>query len=175
MPGHIFARLGMWQQDIDSNEASVRASELAETNHQAGVAHELHAYDFLNYAYLQQADDANAMRLLDLTEPTAAHLRSLPDIANDGMACYITYVEVEFPSIDHREMHDWKAVLAIPGPQNATAAPNIFRAWAQAIAAGPFATPRRPIELLPPLRSLPMQQQRATVHSVGDRLGPRHR
>jgi hypothetical protein len=136
MPGHIFARLGMWQQDIDSNEASVRASELAEKNHQAGVAHELHAYDFLNYAYLQQADDANAKRLLDLTEPTAAHLRSLPDIANDGMARYITYVEVEFPSIHYLETHDWKAVLAISEPPNATAATKYFRAWAQAIAAG---------------------------------------
>jgi hypothetical protein len=47
MPGHIFARLGMWQQDIDSNEASVRASEDAIKNHQSGATHELHAYEFL--------------------------------------------------------------------------------------------------------------------------------
>lgn len=136
MPGHIFARLGMWQEDIDSNVASVRASEYAEKHHLGGVTHELHAYEFLIYAYLQQADDANAKRVLDNTEPMAAHLHSLPDAANDGMAPFITYVEVEFPSIYNLEMHDWKAVLAIPEPSNSIASTKYFRFWAQAIAAG---------------------------------------
>ena len=136
MPGHIFARLGMWQQDIDSNVASVRASEYAETHHLAGVTHELHAYEFLLYAYLQQADDADAKRVLNDTEPMAAHLRSLPDIANDGMAPFITYAEVEFPAIYNIEMHDWKAVLAIPEPANSIVSTRYFRVWGQAIAAG---------------------------------------
>jgi tetratricopeptide (TPR) repeat protein len=99
MPGHIFARLGMWQEDIDSNLASVRASEYAERHHLRRVTHEIHAYEFLIYAYLQQADDPNAERVLDKTEPMAAHLRSLPDTATDGMAPFISYVQVEFPSI----------------------------------------------------------------------------
>ena len=136
MPGHIFARLGMWQEDIDSNVASVRASEYAEKHHLGGVTHELHAYEFLIYAYLQQADDADAKRVLDNTEPMAAHLHSLPDAANDGMAPFITYAEVEFPSINNLEMHDWKAVLAIPEPANSIASTKYFRFWAQAIAAG---------------------------------------
>ncbi|WP_255550721.1 tetratricopeptide repeat protein [Granulicella sp. dw_53] len=136
MPGHIFARLGMWQEDIDSDEASVRASELAEKNHQAGVTHELHAYEFLLYAYLQQGDDANAKRILDIAEPMAAHLRSMPDLANDGMAHYLTYAQVEFPSIYYLEMHDWKAVLSIPEPPNSIPSAKYFRFWAQAIAAG---------------------------------------
>jgi len=136
MPGHIFARLGMWQEDIDSNEASVRASEYAEKHHLGGVTHELHAYEFLIYAYLQQADDADAKRVLDYTEPMAAHLHSLPDTANDGMAPFITYAEVEFPSIYNLEMHNWKAILAIPEPANSIASTKYFRFWAQAIAAG---------------------------------------
>src|SRR6202789_1954506 len=36
MPGHIFARLGMWQEDIDANAASVKASQAAEEHHQSG-------------------------------------------------------------------------------------------------------------------------------------------
>lgn len=136
MPGHIFARLGMWQADIDSDEASVQASELAAKNHQSGVTHELHAYEFLIYAYLQQGDDANAKRVLDLTEPMARHLRSMPDLANDGMAPYITYAEVEFPSIYYLEIHNWKAVLAIQEPANSIVSTKYFRFWAQAIAAG---------------------------------------
>jgi tetratricopeptide (TPR) repeat protein len=136
MPGHIFARLGMWQEDIDSNVASVRASEYAERHHLGGVTHEIHAYEFLIYAYLQQADDANAERVLDKTEPMAAHLRSLPDTATDGMAPFISYVQVEFPSIYNLEMHNWKAILAIPEPANSIASTKYFRFWAQAIAAG---------------------------------------
>jgi hypothetical protein len=65
---------------------SVGASEYAEKNHLGGVTHELHAYEFPTYHYLQQADDANAKRVLDNTEPMAAHLHSIPDLANDGMA-----------------------------------------------------------------------------------------
>jgi len=136
MPGHIFARLGMWQEDIDSNLASVRASEYAEQHHLGGVTHELHASEFLIYAYLQQADDVDAMRVLDNTEPMAAHLHSLPDIANDGMAPFISYVQVEFPSVYNLEMQNWKAILAIPEPANAIASTKYFRFWAQAIAAG---------------------------------------
>jgi tetratricopeptide (TPR) repeat protein len=136
MPSHIFARLGMWQQDIDSNEASIRASALAEKNHQSGVTHEIHAAEFILYAHLQQGDDAAARRSLDGIEPMVAHLHSIPDIASDGMAHFLTYIEVEIPSIYYLEMHDWKSVIAIPEPQNSVVSTGYFRAWAQAIAAG---------------------------------------
>ena len=136
MPGHIFARLGMWQKDIDSDEASVRASEYAEQHHLGGITHQIHAYEFLIYAYLQQADDANAKRVLDYTEPMVAHLRSVPEAANDGMAPFMSYMEVEFPSIYDLEMHDWKAVLEIPEPANSLTSTKYFRYWAQTIAAG---------------------------------------
>jgi len=118
MPGHIFARLGMWQEDIDSDEASVRASEQAAKNHQSGVT------------------DANAKRVLDYTEPMAAHLRAQPDLANDGMAPFISYAEVEFPGIYGLEMHDWKSVLAIAEPANSIVSTKYMRDWLQTIAAG---------------------------------------
>lgn len=136
MPGHIFARLGMWQEDIDSNEASMRASELAEKNHQSGVTHEIHAAEFLLYAYLQEADDANAKRIVDNMEPMAVHLRSIPDVVSDGMAPFITYIEVEVPGIYDLETNDWRAALTIPEPQNSIVSTKYMRAWIQAIAAG---------------------------------------
>jgi hypothetical protein len=136
MPGHIFARLGMWPEDIESNKASVVASEYAEKHQLGGVAHEMHAYEFLLYAYLQQADDANAKAILNNTDPLAAHLSLLPGIANDGMGRRITYIQVEYPSIYYLEMHDWKSVLEIPERGNATASAKYYHAWAQAIAAG---------------------------------------
>jgi hypothetical protein len=136
MPSHIFARLGMWQQDIDSNRASVHASELAAQNHQSGITHEIHAVEFILYAYLQQGRDDEAKHVLDNTEPMVAYLHSVPEAANDGMAPFLSYVEVEFPAIYYLEMHDWKTVMAIPEPPNSIVSAKYFRVWAQVIAAG---------------------------------------
>jgi len=60
MPGHIFARLGMWQADIESNLASVAASKAAEERHQSGAMDQFHSDDFLLYAFLQTGQDARS-------------------------------------------------------------------------------------------------------------------
>lgn len=136
MPGHLFARRGMWQEDVDSNLASVRASEYAEEHNLGGVGHQLHADEFLLYAYLQQGKDADARQVLDRLEPLVAHLRSLPGIQDDGMALFITYFQVEMPGIYYMELHDWKSVLAIQEPAGSILAARYYRFWEQAIAAG---------------------------------------
>src|SRR5580698_1263476 len=65
MPGHIFARLGMWQADIDSNTTSVAASRAAEAHHLAGgTMDQFHSDDFLLYAYLQTGQDAHAKAVI---------------------------------------------------------------------------------------------------------------
>jgi tetratricopeptide (TPR) repeat protein len=136
MPGHIFARLGMWPQDIASNKLSVEASNYAERHHLGGVGHQMHADEFLLYAYLQQGDDAEAKRILDLIDPLAARLQALPDFASDDMAMFTSYFQVEFPDIYGLELSDWKAVLAVPEPKNSLVSSKYYRVWAQAIAAG---------------------------------------
>jgi len=136
MPGHIFARLGMWQEDIAANLDSVNASELAAKQHLDGVAHEMHAYEFLLYAYLQDGDDAHARKVYEYTNPMIQHLAAIPGIQNDGMYMYTTYMQVEFPSIYHLERHEWNDILAIPEPANPLVSSRYFRLWAQAIAAG---------------------------------------
>ena len=55
MPSHIFTRLGLWQESIDSNLASVAS---AKKNN--APEDELHAKDYLIYAYLQGAQDREA-------------------------------------------------------------------------------------------------------------------
>jgi hypothetical protein len=60
MPGHIFARLGLWQEDIASNLASVAASQAAEARGQNGWMDQFHSDDFLVYAYLQSGQEARA-------------------------------------------------------------------------------------------------------------------
>lgn len=136
MPGHIFARLGMWQEDIDANIASVNASELAAKEHFDGVAHEMHAYEFLLYAYLQDGNDEEARKIYEYPTAMIGHLASIPGIQNDGMYMFTSYMQVEFPSIYHLERHEWKDVLSIPMPEHPLFSSRYFLLWARAIAAG---------------------------------------
>ncbi len=57
MPSHIFTREGFWQESIESNRASAASAK----NH----FDQLHAMDYLAYAYLQGAQDQAAKRVLD--------------------------------------------------------------------------------------------------------------
>jgi tetratricopeptide (TPR) repeat protein len=67
MPTHIFTRLGLWQESIQLNLASAEAAKrhVAKTHPGAGSFDQLHAVDYLVYAYLQGAQDEAAKRLLD--------------------------------------------------------------------------------------------------------------
>ena len=99
MPGHIFARLGMWPDDISTNLASVQASKLAEKDHLEGVSHEMHAYEFLLYAYLQEGSDSKADQIYKLVNPTIAHLKTVPGIQDDGMFVFLGYFAAELEDI----------------------------------------------------------------------------
>jgi hypothetical protein len=67
MPSHIFTRLGLWQDSIKSNMASESAAKsfAAETRMDGTWDEQLHAMDYLMYAYLQGAQDKKAKATLD--------------------------------------------------------------------------------------------------------------
>lgn len=67
MPAHIFTRLGMWEESIQTNAASARAAkdELKETSLELGSYNAMHAMDYMMYAYLQRGQDKAAKQLLD--------------------------------------------------------------------------------------------------------------
>ncbi len=67
MPSHIFIRLGLWQESIDSNRASAAAAKEYALKAFPGRAwfQELHALDYLVYAYLQGAQEREAKGVLD--------------------------------------------------------------------------------------------------------------
>jgi hypothetical protein len=67
MPSHIFTRLGLWQEAIQSNlSAKAAAQAFAVRNHMSGTWDEqFHAMDYLAYAYLQGAQDKQARGVLD--------------------------------------------------------------------------------------------------------------
>src|SRR5438552_2416124 len=67
MPSHIFTRLGLWQESIESNIASASAAKnhLAKTHPGAAALDQLHAMDYLAYAYLQTAQDGKVKEIVD--------------------------------------------------------------------------------------------------------------
>jgi tetratricopeptide (TPR) repeat protein len=67
MPSHIFTRLGLWDEGITSNlDAHAAAKAFAVRNNLPGAWDEqLHAMDYLTYAYLQRAQDKKAWGVLD--------------------------------------------------------------------------------------------------------------
>ncbi len=60
MPSHTFTRVGAWQESIETNIASATAAR-----RDNAAAEELHALDYMVYAYLQTAQDAAARKSMN--------------------------------------------------------------------------------------------------------------
>ncbi len=134
MPGHIFARLGMWPEDINSNLASVEASKQAEAAGMPGAHHMYHAQEFLLYAYLQIGQDGKARQLVDGIGPLAVKLDAMPGM--DDMKDMSEYVRNEFPAIYDLEMRDWKSAAALEPYRKTASFDALLTNWARGIADG---------------------------------------
>jgi len=69
MPSHIFTRLGLWDESIASNLAAAQAAR-----RDGWTGEELHATDYLAYAYLQEGRDREARAILDRLPEVRARL-----------------------------------------------------------------------------------------------------
>jgi tetratricopeptide (TPR) repeat protein len=99
MPSHIFTRVGYWQESIDSNIASGRSAEAAGDFHE-----QLHAMDYLVYAYLQLGQDKKAGDVIDaMTTVTGFTETALPG----------PYARAVSPARFAVERGDWKAAAAL--------------------------------------------------------------
>ena len=116
MPSHIFTRLGLWQESIDSNLASVAS---AVKNNAPG--NELHAKDYLIYAYLQGAQDREAKKALEAPPP------GRPD---DPQYMNWLYASGTSPARYAVERHRWSEAAALPVPPNTF--PRERWAWTEA-------------------------------------------
>jgi tetratricopeptide (TPR) repeat protein len=136
MPGHIFARLGMWQEDIDSNVGSVEASKTAEAHHESGAMDQFHSDDFLLYAYLQAGQDARAKEVLDGSAAMLDHFEHMPNMADSYMSGMFPFYRTEFPTIYALETRNWKAAGALEPVANASPETQTQTYWTRAIAHG---------------------------------------
>jgi hypothetical protein len=106
MPSHIFTRLGLWDDSIDSNISSTK-SAIAQTQRLhggGGSFNQLHASDYLVYAYLQQAKDLSARKVL-------AEMQDMTRLDENQFAA--AYAFAASPARWALERHDWRAAAAL--------------------------------------------------------------
>jgi tetratricopeptide (TPR) repeat protein len=143
MPGHIFARLGMWQEDIDANVASVAASHAAEARKQSGAMDQFHSDDFLLYAYLQSGQDAKANAVLHDSAAAIAHFETASDMGEHYMTGMFPYYRTKLPIFFDLEMRDWNAAAALQAIPGAPPETQTLTFWGRTVAAGHLHQPRQ--------------------------------
>jgi len=131
MPSHIFARLGLWQEDIASNLKSVELAHPAGQMYMHG--HELHAMHFLIYAYLQTGQDEAAKRAVDESKQIVASAPKSDDAM--GMMEYYGYAAAHFPALYALEMHHWSDASALEPSASIPAQDRTITYWARTIGA----------------------------------------
>ena len=106
MPSHIFTRLGLWDDSIASNTVSARSgiAQARRLRGGGGAFDQLHAIDYLVYAYLQQAKDASAQKAL-------AEMAAVDKLDENQFAA--AYAFAASPARWALERHDWKAAAAL--------------------------------------------------------------
>jgi hypothetical protein len=121
MPSHIFTRLGLWQDSIQSNMAARQAARKA-----GNVGEELHAMDYLVYAYLQRRDDQDAAQVI-------AQLKAMQNLR---MSEFKTgYAATAMPIRYLMERREWsKAVLVDNPAEGAQSHVVAIAAWSRGVA-----------------------------------------
>ena len=99
MPSHIFTRVGYWNDSIASNVASAQSAK-----NSSDFSDELHAMDYLVYAYLQLGQDDKAKAVVDEMKTVTGFSETfIPG----------PYAEAASPARYALERGDWKAAEAL--------------------------------------------------------------
>jgi tetratricopeptide (TPR) repeat protein len=131
MPSHIFARLGLWQDDIDSNLASIAATRKTAAMHMGGEGHQFHAMDFLVYAYLQIGREADAQKVIDDVKAMPAKKDDMYGMDFDPR----TSALVTFTARYVLELHHWADAASLEPVPGAETGDTSITYWARAIGA----------------------------------------
>lgn len=119
MPSHIFTRLGLWNDSIQSNLASA-----ASAREHGDTMGQLHAMDYLVYAYLQSDRTREA-------DGVVAELHAMPslDMADFGIA----YAATAMPIRVAVEQAHWADASAIEEPKDAPPSVVAIAIWAKGL------------------------------------------
>jgi tetratricopeptide (TPR) repeat protein len=129
MPSHIFARLGLWQDDINSNLAAIGVADSMAAHHHV-MHHKVHSMDFLEYAYMQIGDDTSAKAMIE----QIAAIR--PEQMDPEFEDYLLVRQAEGPAKYALERRQWKEALALQPIVGAAPDVQLVTYWGRAVAAG---------------------------------------
>jgi tetratricopeptide (TPR) repeat protein len=107
MPSHIFVRLGLWQESIDSNLAAAAAAAKDSEIHHTEYHYQTHAMDFLDYSYLQSGQEAKARALVEELKDVPG-LKHMEEDSADQRSI--------FEARNALELHRWKEAASLPIP-----------------------------------------------------------
>jgi tetratricopeptide (TPR) repeat protein len=128
MPSHIFTRLGLWDDSVASNRAARAAA-----HEQGDIGEELHAMDYLTYAYLQRGREADARQVVtDLHSMTAITASQF----KQGYAA--TAMRVRFAV----ERRDWDAAASLEPLAQSPPHVTALALWARALGRARSAHPQ---------------------------------
>src|SRR5262244_3755368 len=105
-PAHIFVRMGLWQESIETNRAGAAVDDLF---------FKPHAMDFLVHSYLQTGQDVEAKRVID----EAATIKIIPHILD-------AYAMAAMPARYAIERRRWDEAAALTLPQEREFAWSLF-------------------------------------------------
>jgi tetratricopeptide (TPR) repeat protein len=110
MPSHIYTVLGRWEDSIRSNESAVEASRDYAAKNFPGTtyAQELHARDFMAYAYLQLGQDGKAKALME-------EVGAIKNVTSPSLGTYTAFAAV--PARYVLERQDWRGAAALQVPK----------------------------------------------------------
>ena len=99
MPSHIFTRVGSWTESITTNERSAVAAK-----QDKDFDEQLHAMDYMVYAYLQLVRDGDARRVMD----EGATVAGFTTLRFAG-----PYAQAAMPARYAIERGDWKQAMTL--------------------------------------------------------------
>jgi tetratricopeptide (TPR) repeat protein len=102
MPSHIFTRLGLWDESIESNVSSAESARCyAEASAMDGHwSNELHAMAYLVYAYLQKGDNTRANEQYE-------YMKTISEVYSSNIAA-IAYPFAAIPARIAIENRQWE-------------------------------------------------------------------
>ncbi len=129
MPSHTYTRLGDWEASIRANVASAAAARAAGQS-----AEELHASDYLVYAYLQTGQDEAALKVVSSAEEIFAHYDSaVVGGAAGPPAAY--FARAAIPARYCLERRDWAAAARLEVHPSPTAQADAITYFARGLGA----------------------------------------
>jgi tetratricopeptide (TPR) repeat protein len=117
MPSHIFTQLGLWEDSIASNLAAREAA-----HRQGDTGEELHAMDYLVYAYLQSGREQDATKVIQ-------QLKNMPNL--DVGDFKVAYASTAMPVRYVIERGQWTDAIGIVPPRGTPPHVVAIAVWAR--------------------------------------------